>query len=34
MHKFDYDMYNGYCGKCRDILDWKRALAHIEEYEK
>ena len=34
MHKFDYETYKGYCGKCREVLDWKRTLDHIKEYEK
>ena len=34
MHKFDYEMYNGYCGKCREIMDWKKTLDNIKEYEK
>ena len=34
MHKFDYDMHNGYCGKCREILEVKRTLEHIKEFKK
>ena len=34
MHKIDYEMYNGYCGKCREILDWKKTLNGIKEYKK
>lgn len=34
MHKFDYEMYNGYCGKCREILDWKKTLDNIKEFKK
>jgi len=34
MHKFDYETNNGYCGKCRDIVEWKRTLDNIKEYEK
>ena len=30
----DYEMYNGYCGKCREILDWKNTLNDIKELEK
>jgi hypothetical protein len=33
MNKFDYEMYNGYCGKCRDILEWKKMLGDIKEFE-
>ncbi len=31
MHKFDYENYNGYCGKCREILEWKRTLKHVKD---
>jgi len=34
MHKFDYAMYNGYCGKCREVLDWGKTLGHLKEFEK
>lgn len=34
MHKIDYEMYNGHCGKCREVLDWKRTLNNLKEYEK
>lgn len=34
MHKINYEMYNGYCGKCREILDWKRTLDNIKYIEK
>ena len=34
MHKFDYEMYKGYCGKCREILEWKRTIDNIKEYKK
>jgi hypothetical protein len=34
MYKFDYEAYNGFCGKCREIIDWKRTLDHMKEYEK
>ena len=26
MYKFDYENYFGYCGKCREILEWKKHL--------
>jgi len=32
MHKVDFENYNGYCGKCREILDWKKTLNHIKDY--
>ena len=34
MHKFDYETYNGYCGKCREILEWRRTLDHLKESEE
>jgi len=34
MHKIDYEMYNGCCGKCRDVMDWKRTLNDLKEYKK
>ena len=33
MNKFEYEMYNGYCGKCREILDWKKTLDNLKEYK-
>lgn len=26
MNKIEYEMYKGYCLKCRDIKDWKQIL--------
>ena len=34
LSKFDYDTYNGCCGKCREILDWKSILHDVKEMEK
>jgi len=34
MHKFDYEMHKGYCGKCREVIDWKDILTDLKEYEK
>ncbi len=34
MHKFEYENYNGYCGKCRDIIEWKSILENIKEFKK
>jgi len=34
MHKIDFEMHNGFCGKCREILDWKSVLGHMKEYKK
>jgi hypothetical protein len=27
-------MYNGYCGKCREIIEWKRTLNHIKDIKE
>ena len=34
MYKFDYENFNGYCGKCREIVEWKRTLEQIKELKK
>ncbi len=34
MNKFDYELNNGYCGKCRDLMDIKRTLDHYKELKK
>ena len=34
MHKFDYETYNGYCGKCREVIDWKRTLGDLKDLKK
>ncbi len=34
MRMFDYEMHNGYCGKCREILDWKKTLNNIKDFKK
>ena len=34
MNKFDYELNKGYCGKCRDILEWKKTIDHIKDFEK
>ena len=34
MHKFEYETYKGYCGKCREVIDWKHILSHLKEFEK
>ena len=34
MNKFDFENYNGYCGKCRDVIDWKNILDNIKDYKK
>ena len=34
MLTFDYELNNGYCGKCREILDWKKILDNIKDLKK
>jgi hypothetical protein len=34
IHKIDYEINHGYCGKCRDIAEWKQILDNIKDYEK
>lgn len=34
MHKIDYEMYNGYCGKCREVIDWKDTLSTLKDLKK
>ena len=34
INKIDHEMYNGFCGKCREILDWKRTLNNLKDYKK
>jgi len=34
IHKIDYEINNGYCGKCREIINWKKTLGDIKDYEK
>ena len=34
IHKIDYEINNGYCGKCREIMNWKKTLDEIKDYEK
>jgi len=33
MHKFDYELHNGYCGKCREVMEVKRTINHLKEFE-
>ena len=30
MNKIEYDMYHGYCVKCREIIDWKQILSEYK----
>ena len=34
MNEVDYELYKGYCGKCREVLDWKQTLSDLKELEK
>ena len=34
MPKFDYETHKGYCGKCREVKEWKDILNDLKEYEK
>lgn len=34
MHEFDYETYNGYCGKCREFLDWGKTLSDLKDFKK
>lgn len=34
MHRFNYETNNGYCGKCRENLDWKKTLSDLKDFKK
>jgi hypothetical protein len=34
INKIDYEINNGYCGKCKETIEWKKVLSHIKEYKK
>ena len=34
LNKIDYEINNGYCGKCKEIVDWKNVLGQIKGYKK
>lgn len=34
MSSFDYDTFKGYCGNCRNILDWKKILTDVKEFKE
>ena len=34
MNKVDYEINNGFCGKCREILDWKKILNYKKNFEE
>jgi hypothetical protein len=27
--EYDFREYNGYCGKCREVIDWKKILEGV-----
>jgi hypothetical protein len=31
MNPVEYDLYHGYCGKCRDVIDWKKLLKEYKD---
>jgi hypothetical protein len=34
IHRLDYEINNGYCGKCKEVMDWKRTLSDLKDLEK
>jgi hypothetical protein len=34
MKKFDFELNNGYCGKCRSIKEWKEVLGDLKDLER
>jgi hypothetical protein len=34
MNEFEFNTYKGYCGKCREILDWKQILNDFKNLKK
>lgn len=34
IHKIDYELNKGYCGKCRDTIEWKKTLEHMKEFKE
>ena len=34
MQKFNYEINKGYCGKCRELMDWKDILDDIKELKR
>jgi len=33
MSIYDFETFKGYCGNCRDIIDWKKILDNVKEFE-
>ena len=34
IHKIDYEINNGYCSNCREVIDWKRTLNNLKDNKK
>jgi hypothetical protein len=34
MSTYDYETYHGFCGKCREIQDWKKLLKEVKDLKK
>jgi hypothetical protein len=34
IHKIDYELNKGYCGKCRETIEWKKTLDHIKDFKE
>ena len=34
IHKIDYELNKGYCGKCRDTIEWKITFEHMKEFKE
>lgn len=34
MNKIDFEINNGYCGKCREVMDWKQVLDEYKSLKK
>ena len=34
MSKVEYEVANGFCGRCRMVVDWKKTLRDLKEFKK
>ncbi|MDG6219298.1 MAG: hypothetical protein QCI00_07645 [Candidatus Thermoplasmatota archaeon] len=34
MNKIDFEINKGYCGKCREVMDWKQVLDEYKTLNK
>lgn len=34
IHKVDYGINKGYCGKCREVQEWKKTLSDLKDFKK